>query len=468
MEITLLSESGIMTRILVVEDEQIVADDIRKSLKNSGYTVSTASTKEEALKKAEETDLVLMDIALKGTSNGIEAAQYIHEQLDIPVVFLTAHADERTIKKAKTAEPYGYIVKPFEDRELHATIEMALYRHKMEKKVRESKKWLENKIEERSKRIEILLTTKQRLQEEKTWDRGLKTIADCMVELGFDRCGIFLVNPVKRTLDYHYGKGIDVVEASISLKDSSYFGVRCILDKRTIYMKEYNPREGKHIIADSHSLVWVPIIVQDEAFAAVAACSAERNEITDEDVKDLEILAGMCGIFIDKTRLTIEPVPEQQLDTEITHWLNPAEGYIVLEKEPEKSFEMFFDLVTHGIPGFVISRVHPDKLKSKYQLVKTPVLWLSRFDAENSISPDSFSKLVYIVRDFTRKSKDSVILLDGLEYLITQIGFETALTYLQELKDIIIMYNSRLVIPLHREVLSLKEYSVLEKEFEIL
>ncbi len=454
-----------MTRILVVEDEWIVADDIQESLKDSGYSVSIVSSGEEAVQKAKDVDLILMDIVLKGELNGIEAAEYIRSQVDIPIVFLTAHADERTLKQAKLTGPYGYLVKPFKDRELHATIEMALYRHELEKKVKEDKEWLEKKVEERSRRIEILLLTKQSLQKEKNWEDGLKTIAECMVRLGFEKYGIFLVNPVKKTLDYHFGKGVDFPEGtSFPLDDSDDTGIKCVLEKRTIHVKEYKPEENRIIAA--HSVVWVPIIVQDEAFAALAA--SNMNQLTDEDVKDLEILAGMCGIFIDRTRLLIEPVPEKTLETEIEHWLDSAEGYIILEKEPEKSFEIFVDLVTHGIPGFVISREHPEKLKKKYTLVKTPVLWLSRFDAENAISPDSFSKLVYLIRDFTRKSEESVILLDGLEYLITQTGFETVLPHLQELKDIVIMYNSRLIIPLYKDVLSLREYSVLEKEFKVL
>ena len=458
-----------MATILIVEDERIVADDIEKSLEDSGYTVFYVSSKEDAIKKAEEVDLILMDIALKGELDGIEAAQYIYSRFDVPIVFLTAHADENTLKKAKAAQPYGYIVKPFEDKELRATIEMALHRHKMEGRLKESSKWLKKKIDERSKRIEVLLNAKQNLQEEKTWERGLMTIAECMVDLGFERCGIFLVNPFKRTLDYHFGEGIDLtVGQSVSLKDTDYFGVRCIVEKRTIYVREYNPHEGKNIVSDSHSFVWVPIIVQDDAFAALAACTAKSNAITNEDVKDLEILAGMCGVFIDRTRQLIEPVPEERMETEITHWLNPSEGYIVLEKEAEKSFEIFLDLVTHGIPGFVVSREHPQKQKSKYHLVKTPVMWLSRFDTEDTINPDSLSKLVYIVTDFTRRSTESVILMDGLEYLISQLGFDTTLTHLQELKDIVVMYNSRLIIPLHREVLSQKEYSTLEKEFKVL
>lgn len=131
------------TRILVVEDEAIVAEDIGRSLLNLGYAVaSKVSSGKEAIKKAEETnpDLVLMDIVLKGNMDGIETAKQI-KTLDIPVVYLTAFSDEKTLERAKITEPFGYIVKPFRERELHIIIEMALFKHSIEKKLKESREW---------------------------------------------------------------------------------------------------------------------------------------------------------------------------------------------------------------------------------------------------------------------------------------------------------------------------------------
>jgi PAS domain S-box-containing protein len=125
-------------RILVVEDEIIVAEDIKKRLEELGYAVSSAvSSGKEALNRVEEDtpDLVLMDIVLEGEIDGIEAADCIRSQYYIPVVYLTAYADEETLEKAKVTGPYGYIIKPFTDRELHSTIEMALYRNQLEKRI---------------------------------------------------------------------------------------------------------------------------------------------------------------------------------------------------------------------------------------------------------------------------------------------------------------------------------------------
>ena len=126
-------------RILVVEDEAIIAQDIRNSLQRMEYEVpAIVSSGEKAIETAEEIrpDLILMDIVLSGKMNGIEAAGYIRSKLGLPVIYLTAYADDVIIEKAKITEPFGYILKPFEQRELQSVIELALYKHELEKKQR--------------------------------------------------------------------------------------------------------------------------------------------------------------------------------------------------------------------------------------------------------------------------------------------------------------------------------------------
>jgi diguanylate cyclase (GGDEF)-like protein/PAS domain S-box-containing protein len=128
-------------RILVVEDESIVALDIKHHLENMGYlVVGLAASGELAIHiaEAEKPDLVLMDIRLKGKMDGIQAAEIMRNSWDLPVLFLTAFADEPTLRRAQVTDAFGYILKPFEEHELSINIEMALYKHKMESKLRNS------------------------------------------------------------------------------------------------------------------------------------------------------------------------------------------------------------------------------------------------------------------------------------------------------------------------------------------
>ena len=132
-------------QVLIVEDESIVAENIRTRLLSLGYAVSAVvSSGQEAVQEAAEThpDLVLMDIKLEGDMDGVEAAEQIRARFDIPVVYLTAYANDDTLQRAKITEPFGYILKPFEVRELQTAIELALYKHKMESKLKQSERWL--------------------------------------------------------------------------------------------------------------------------------------------------------------------------------------------------------------------------------------------------------------------------------------------------------------------------------------
>lgn len=132
-------------RILVVEDESLVARDIQNMLRSLGYEVTgVVASGEQALQKAsaDAPDLVLMDIVLKGEIDGITAAEKLWEEFGIPVIYLTAYADDTTFERAKMTKPFGYLLKPFEERELQTTIEMALYKSKMEVRLREREQWL--------------------------------------------------------------------------------------------------------------------------------------------------------------------------------------------------------------------------------------------------------------------------------------------------------------------------------------
>ncbi|MGF6573813.1 PAS domain S-box-containing protein [Paraburkholderia sp. GAS333] len=130
-------------RILIVEDDRIVARDIQQQLQRIGHTIVGMTARgEDALQLALDTtpDLVLMDVRLEGEIDGIEVARELRDCCHIPVVFLTAYADSETVKRAALAEPFGYILKPFEDLQLVTVVEMALYKHRAEARLRESER----------------------------------------------------------------------------------------------------------------------------------------------------------------------------------------------------------------------------------------------------------------------------------------------------------------------------------------
>ncbi len=132
-------------RILIVEDEAIIAADLDRRVRSLGYeTVGITDSGHGACDRAarQRPDLILMDIVLKGEMDGIQATRWIREELDIPVIYLTSHTDATTVNKACGTEPFGYILKPIDERELRVGIELALCRHRSERRLRQMERWM--------------------------------------------------------------------------------------------------------------------------------------------------------------------------------------------------------------------------------------------------------------------------------------------------------------------------------------
>ncbi len=228
-----------MARILVAEDESIVAEDIQDILQNLGWSVAgIVSSGEEAISKAAETrpDLVLMDIMLDGKMDGVDAAQAIRTRFDIPVVYLTAYADHDTLQRAKLTGPYGYVVKPFEERDLNAAVEIALHKHQIDSRLSRREWWLSS---------------------------ALSSIGDAVIAVDSDECVTFM-NPVAldltgRQLNEAQGKPLGQV-LSISSKEkpaSSHNPIRRVLrDGVVVALADHRaiiPENGTHIGIDGSS-----------------------------------------------------------------------------------------------------------------------------------------------------------------------------------------------------------------------
>lgn len=149
--------------IFIVEDESIVAKDIQNSLIKLGYNVvGFANNGKDAIEKIKELmpDLILMDIMIKGDLTGIEVSEKIKEDVNIPVIFLTAYADEGTLSRAKITEPYGYILKPFKEIDLHSSIEMAIYKHQKDAALLKERDFLYSLVENKEEKSKDILFVK--------------------------------------------------------------------------------------------------------------------------------------------------------------------------------------------------------------------------------------------------------------------------------------------------------------------
>jgi len=173
-----------MAKFMIVEDEALLAADLGDNLKELGYdVVAMVNSGEKAIEKIEDIDLdlVLMDIQLKGELDGIETAEKILEKKSLAIIYLTAYADDALLKRAKLSEPYGYMVKPIEIRMLHSTIEMALYKYKLEQERNNLLKRLQkaqDEIKVLQSFLPICATCKKVRNDQGYWDEIEKYILD--------------------------------------------------------------------------------------------------------------------------------------------------------------------------------------------------------------------------------------------------------------------------------------------------
>jgi len=196
-EATLQHVAGHGAKVLVVEDEHLVALDIRLRLTRMGFAPEVAFTGADAVLKASEEpyDLILMDVRLRGPMDGIDAARTIRSTHDIPVIYLTAYADEATVERARLTEPYGYLLKPFHDRELEATIQIALQRHSSER-LRSERQQLQRFLSDAS----------GIMAESLDYQRVATGIADVLVPRYADWCLIHLAEISDRVPSYTYAR----------------------------------------------------------------------------------------------------------------------------------------------------------------------------------------------------------------------------------------------------------------------
>ena len=183
-------------------------------------------------------------------------------------------------------------------------------------------------------------------------------------------------------------------------------------------------------------------------------------------------LVGMIAYAIrDRSFLQdlLTPVPEAHLKTKTTWDLPKGYSYLVEESTPSLCFEVFKDLVTHGSQGLCITRTMPRKVRSQYGLEKTPILWLTRVaDSQDTLRPYPVGKISETVQLFISAGKNTVVLLDGVEYLIMHNDFKTVLTSLQDLNEYIAQHDSILILPADAQAMEPRQFALLRRDLRMI
>lgn len=188
-----------------------------------------------------------------------------------------------------------------------------------------------------------------------------------------------------------------------------------------------------------------------------------------KDGKLVGIISDMDLISLMHKIQEIKPKAEKKVKGKKAKYeLKPGHSYLIKEEGTDKSFDMFVDNVMGGMHGLVITRTHPKRIRNKYGLENTPMLWLtSMTSGEKTISPYNFTELSIVVGKFLNEVENCVILLDGLEYLVTHNSYTQTLKLIQHLRDKISATNSHLIITIDEKSLSQKQLKLLEQEMDI-
>jgi hypothetical protein len=240
--------------------------------------------------------------------------------------------------------------------------------------------------------------------------------------------------------------------------------------KMRTYLRKAKP--NKHIVREAYMITLAVIgFTLGEMFFEIILPSLSIDMRSIGFVIQTSLVGVIAYAIRDKTFLQdlLIPVTEADLKTKKTYDLPGGYSYLVEEETPSHCFEVFKDLVTHGNQGLCITRTMPDKVRSQYGLEKTPILWLTRVaDSQDTLRPYPVGKISETVQLFISAGKKTVVLLDGVEYLILHNDFKTVLTSLQDLNEYIAQNDSILILPVDSEAMEPKQFALLRRDLRMI
>jgi len=197
----------------------------------------------------------------------------------------------------------------------------------------------------------------------------------------------------------------------------------------------------------------------------VSALLDKRFQATEEECR--ASMGASCRHVLTPAAADFKPANEITVVTERKYTLDEATGYLIKEESGEKSYEVFTEHVTHGHQGLCVTRDFPSKVRKRYGLQKTPIIWLSTAETDEvTVAPQNLSALYYQIETFLKKSEKGIILLSGMEYLISQNTYQSVLKFIQLLNELIAVKGAILLVSLSPLTLDEKDLKTLERELD--
>ena len=435
--------------ILVVDDEEDIRENLKIILEAEGYNIFDADSGEEAIKILQNTkiDLVLLDLKMKGMS-GEETLRKIKElNSETMVIILTGYATLDSSLEAIKYGAYDYIRKPVSINEIKRIVFKAFDRWKLTMLVKHYNNELKQRYVKRNKEVLSVITLSERLRDVDSLEKGAKLVVDTIYEvIEFDKVVFYAVNHEIPTVLNQRGFDSKKSKKLIDIYDN-------------YKNNDFSPSKDNNFFS--------PIFFEKDIIGALYV-EKLSTPLEKEDENLITLISGEITPFLLKFKYNIVTNGEDEAPFPIKYEIPSGRSFIVYENKYEKSFEIFKDLVTHNIPGLAITRTPPESLRIIYDLEKTPFIWLSKIEGPNTVSPIYINSIMNLIKDFIDNGKESVIILEGLEYIISQNSFDIAIKFIQALRDLILIENSRLIIPLNKDMFNQKEITQIEKELDVL
>lgn len=438
-----------MVNILIVEDEIIVAKDLQMKLEKLGYTVIDIVTKgEDAITTAEKKfpDIVLMDIHLEGKLDGIDAAENIRTKYSIPVIFITAYGDEDTFSRAKITEPYGFILKPFETRELHSNIEIALYKYQIEKELTEYRHNLENLVEERTKelkesnkKLQKEIIQRQKAEHEATQaKKSLENVINSASEIIIAIDNHFTIQLWNKSVELLTG----YTQKEVMRKPPSKLEVFGETEDLLIHLEKIF--RGK--TTPLNELILNTIYDEKKYFQI--SYSTIRDDLNNE--------IGVLLIGKDITSLR-----------ELQGRLQKGSSYLIKEKDDAIALGFFNDLANLKQQSLLITRTTPDSIHdTDFEKRTLVLLGQHKFKGYQTVS--SMNEIIATIKQFIASTNDTVILLHGVHYILTQYSFKEFINLIYEIRETVAEENTMFFIHIDPLLLDEQQTAVLQHEIKIL
>ena len=332
------------------------------------------------------------------------------------VIILTGHATLDSSLEAIKYGAYDYLKKPVSVNEIRRLVFKAYDRWKLSNLVKHYNTELKQRYVKRNKELLSVITLSEKLRDIDSLNKGTKLVVDTIHEaVGFDKVVFYSVE----------GDGTPNV---LNIRGFNSKEEKKLLDIYNNYRNKTNNLTQKNSF-------FSPIFFEKEIIGALYVEKSDMS-LEQEDENLITLISGEATSFLLRFKYNILTTGEEEAPFPIKYEIPPGKSFIIYENKYEKSFEIFKDLVTHNISGLAVTRTPPGSIKKAYDLEKTPFIWLSKIGGANTISPIYLNSLMNLITDFINKGKDSIIILEGLEYLVSQNNFDMVLKFIQALKGL--------------------------------